>query len=432
MMKKITGILLILILLLCFGAAAADAAILGNPFPDFTATDTEGNTFTLSEALKDHEAVLINLWATWCPPCRMEFPHLNKVYEQYGDRVAFIVLSVEENDTMEVIRQFRRKQGLTLPMGRDEGSGLFAYMRGNAIPVTVVVDRFGNAVFHQAGMFTDANEIVRVLRTFLGDQYTESTVLNGIPEAEDTDTRAFSVSAARELLVENKYVKRVSFHIAGEQQSLTGYVVDGDTARLRMKIRASDDPESMAFYSSYQYTILMFPSLLDPESADFVLEVAMPDKAEEYRYNYVSFLDYDLYSRTGAEPDAVEAYLIAGDDYLDEFAGLLGKDYNADVTWEYADAPAPAKGEKPQQAYRLYVRDQNGDPVPEVYVSFCTDTACVPAETDVNGVIDFSGAPETYHVQFVDVPDGYTFDEDFEMTVGPEYGEWMLRIRKNV
>ena len=54
------SISLVLLALLCFGMAAAeDAVILGEPFPDFTVTDTQGNAFILSEALKDHEAALI-------------------------------------------------------------------------------------------------------------------------------------------------------------------------------------------------------------------------------------------------------------------------------------------------------------------------------------------------------------------------------------
>ena len=82
-MKKMLPVLMtmILALTLCLGGAAATepSGFLGNPFPDFTATDTEGNPFTLSEALKDHEAVLINFWASWCPPCRGEFPYLEQV-----------------------------------------------------------------------------------------------------------------------------------------------------------------------------------------------------------------------------------------------------------------------------------------------------------------------------------------------------------------
>ena len=73
-----------MVLALCVSIAGAEATkdFLGKPFPDFTVTDSEGKTFTLSEALKGHEAVLINFWATWCDPCKNEFPMLNKVYEE--------------------------------------------------------------------------------------------------------------------------------------------------------------------------------------------------------------------------------------------------------------------------------------------------------------------------------------------------------------
>lgn len=100
MIKKVLLISL-LTLTLCLGGALAEEEILGQPFPDFTAQDTQGNTYTLSGLLKDHEAVLINIWATWCAPCKMEMPYLNEMYEAYKDRVAFIALSKEPNDTAE-------------------------------------------------------------------------------------------------------------------------------------------------------------------------------------------------------------------------------------------------------------------------------------------------------------------------------------------
>ena len=126
-MKKFILVILAVITAVCLwlGAAAAEEeGILGKPFPDFTAEDTQGNTFNLSEAVKDHEAVLINLWATWCPPCEREFPDLNSAFEEYGDRVAFIALSTEETDDLEKIEQVRTDHGVTFPMGRDEKSEL--------------------------------------------------------------------------------------------------------------------------------------------------------------------------------------------------------------------------------------------------------------------------------------------------------------------
>lgn len=176
-MKKRFAILLVLSLFLAPLCSSLAEGMLGRPFPDFTATDTEGNTFALSEALRDHEAVLINLWASWCPPCEAEFPDLTEVYEEYKDRVAFIALSCEPEDTLEVIEDYRRSHGITFPMGRDEGQTLIMYTGSDGIPATVVVDRFGNAAFFRIGMFENAEMIEGVLDNFLGDAYTETVVV---------------------------------------------------------------------------------------------------------------------------------------------------------------------------------------------------------------------------------------------------------------
>ena len=126
-MKKIMLILLALTLLFAVSASAEESLdFLGKAAPDFTVTDIDGNTFTLSEATKDYEAVVINLWATWCGPCRNEFPEANEVYEAYKDKVAFIALSIDPDDTVEKITDYRKEMNLTLPMGRDEG-GLYQF-----------------------------------------------------------------------------------------------------------------------------------------------------------------------------------------------------------------------------------------------------------------------------------------------------------------
>jgi len=166
-MKRLTAILLALALLLSImllaGIASADDEvndILGKPFPDFTATDTEGNIFTLSEVLKDHEAVLINFWATWCEPCWREFPFLNETFKEYGDRVAVIALSKEKKDTIEKIAGYRKGNEINFPMGRDEDLTLFKYVGGGiSVPKTVIVDRFGNTVHYLFRKYISSREI---------------------------------------------------------------------------------------------------------------------------------------------------------------------------------------------------------------------------------------------------------------------------------
>ena len=137
---------------------------------------------------------MINIWATWCPPCNAEMGFLNEAYEQYGDRVAFIALSQEDNDTAEIIEAYRKEHGLAFPMGRDEGAFLYQYTGGKGIPATVIVDRFGNTAFLQTGSFLSTGEVTRLIEAFLGDSYTETIVLTDIPR--DASTRAFPVSSA--------------------------------------------------------------------------------------------------------------------------------------------------------------------------------------------------------------------------------------------
>ena len=104
--------------------APASAKAKGEYVEDFTVKTIDGGTFTLSEALKDHEIVLINLFFSGCGPCGMEFPFMQEAWTEYSDRVAVIALSVDPSDTDEVLRNYEQELGLTLPMGHEEGTGL--------------------------------------------------------------------------------------------------------------------------------------------------------------------------------------------------------------------------------------------------------------------------------------------------------------------
>jgi len=132
----------------------------GTVLPDFSAKTADGGVFTLSEALKDHELVLINLWATWCPPCNMEFPFLEKAYQESKDKVAVIALSVEEGDTLSVIKKTAEEQGLSFPMGRDEDLRFTMAFRVDAIPTSILVDREQKVVWMDSGAMSSAQEFL--------------------------------------------------------------------------------------------------------------------------------------------------------------------------------------------------------------------------------------------------------------------------------
>ena len=425
-MKKTVALMLMLVLALTLylgNAAADDTGILGKPLPDFTVTDSEGKTFTLSEALKDHEAVVINIWATWCGPCEREFPLLNNLYEKYSDRVAFIALSVGTNDTLELIEEYRQAHGIAFPMGRDDDSGVHQLLGVTSIPDTLIVDRFGNVGFVRVSAFLSENDAERAVKAFLGDSYTETVSLTETPP--DTSTAAFPVSAVRSLTAANQDVRNIILSADGLKDPVTIYVVPDDTAHLRMEIKANDDLTEMVFsyYVNNTQDIKVVSDLYDPEIGAFVYEAPMPSAADESHIAECVMMDLNL---SITDPEALEIVLIPDEKYIDEVVAMLEAYGYGNARWE---SVKPVQ-EESLQAYVLHVVDQNGAPVPKVYVNFCTDTTCTMAAGDATGTITFNGAPGVYHVQLLKVPDGYSADSGFEFYTKDTYGEWVLHVWK--
>ena len=112
----------------------------GYPAPDFTLETLEGKTVTLSDL--NGEVVLINFWATWCPPCRAEMPAIQEVYEEYRDQ-GFTVLAVNQRESQGRVAAFMDELGLTFPVPLDREGRVSARYRVNALPTTFFVDRAG-------------------------------------------------------------------------------------------------------------------------------------------------------------------------------------------------------------------------------------------------------------------------------------------------
>ncbi len=168
-MKKLISLALAAALALTLAVTCAFAAPedwQGQILPDFTVNTVGGASFTLSESLRTHDLVLINLWATWCGPCRMEFPYLETAWEQYGDRVDVIALSIENTDTFSVLRSFAGEYGLRFPIGRDE-TNIFGLLNGSAIPTTLIVNRDRCVVAVEIGCKTSVEEFTTLFDSLL-------------------------------------------------------------------------------------------------------------------------------------------------------------------------------------------------------------------------------------------------------------------------
>jgi peroxiredoxin len=118
----------------------APAPVVGAPAPDFTLEDTQGNAVTLS-ALKG-EVVLVNFWATWCGPCRLEMPDIQRKYDAIKDQ-GFTVLAVNLDESLEAASGFAAELGLTFPVLLDPGGEVNDLYRVRGWPTTYIINRDG-------------------------------------------------------------------------------------------------------------------------------------------------------------------------------------------------------------------------------------------------------------------------------------------------
>jgi peroxiredoxin len=124
---------------------AKRASAAGQPAPDFSLQSIEGKTLHLSDLRG--KAVVVNFWATWCQPCKIEMPWFVELQKQYGPEGLQIVgISADEDTTADELGKFTKEMGINYPilLGKEEVEQ--AYGGIQFLPVTVFVDRDGKIV----------------------------------------------------------------------------------------------------------------------------------------------------------------------------------------------------------------------------------------------------------------------------------------------
>jgi peroxiredoxin len=106
---------------------------------DFSLTDLEGKTWALRQLRG--KVVLVNFWATWCPPCRKEMPDLQVLYNQFKDQ-GFIILAISDEDVAKV-KPFIAERNVTYPVLLDPGRKVNELFQIEGIPKSFVYDRKG-------------------------------------------------------------------------------------------------------------------------------------------------------------------------------------------------------------------------------------------------------------------------------------------------
>lgn len=125
-----------------------------SPALDFTMYDFEGNSYQLSDF--QGKPVVLNFWASWCGPCKMEMPEFQAKFEQYGEDVHFLMVNLTDGkrETVEGAHQFIEDAGYTFPVYYDKDMDAAAAYGINSVPVTYFVDSDGNMVAYGRGALT--------------------------------------------------------------------------------------------------------------------------------------------------------------------------------------------------------------------------------------------------------------------------------------
>lgn len=108
--------------------------------PELKLTDLEGKPVALTDY--SGKVVLVNMWATWCPPCKAEMPTLEAFYEKYKSK-GFEIIGLNDGDTLDLVAPFVKEYGLTFPVWLDEQYQSEKAFNTMNLPSSFVIDRTG-------------------------------------------------------------------------------------------------------------------------------------------------------------------------------------------------------------------------------------------------------------------------------------------------
>ena len=136
------------------------APAVGHPAPDFSLPTVDGGMVTLSELRGT--PVVLNFWATWCPPCRAELPELQAASLRYADKIA--IIGVNQVESVGLVAAFVSDMGLTFAIPLDAQGQVSRFYQVRSLPTSFFIDRDGVIRQMQIGPVTEAT-LVQLLGT---------------------------------------------------------------------------------------------------------------------------------------------------------------------------------------------------------------------------------------------------------------------------
>lgn len=151
--------------------------VVGDAAPELRLPLIDGDTASLADYRG--RVVMLNIWATWCPPCVTELPSMQRVYEAYADRgLEILAVAVDhrpgerqaDGRVVGVVSEFVDRFGLTFPVALDPTGGTERLLEVNYLPTTFLIDRQGRIRAREVGgRYWDAETHIEMIESLLGE-----------------------------------------------------------------------------------------------------------------------------------------------------------------------------------------------------------------------------------------------------------------------
>ena len=148
----------------CSAGSNQEGTQIGSSAPDFRLQNLDGQAVSLSDLRG--KPVMLNFWATWCPPCRSEMPFLQQIYEEWSDK-GLVLLAIDIGEGPSQIKEFLEANNLSLPVLLDSDKSVAQRYNITGIPATFFIDKDGIIQEKIIGAFPSKGAIEKYLNSII-------------------------------------------------------------------------------------------------------------------------------------------------------------------------------------------------------------------------------------------------------------------------